>query len=199
MEKNLAEADRVLMLCTENYVQKANNGAGGVGYEKMIMTADLLMQIDSNKVIPLIRQSGTTKVPRFLQSKLYIDFSREDQFELGFDNLVRSIHGKPLFVGPPVSNNPFFPVLNSPVERTGDGVLMVVKTIVKVFESDSSVLISYDSILRNIAMSRIMVDLYISEAVNEKLVEYAHRNQSFMTLTDKGKQYAIHNKLVRVH
>ena len=36
METNLIESDRVLMVCTEKYVQKANAGLGGVGYEKMI-------------------------------------------------------------------------------------------------------------------------------------------------------------------
>ena len=129
MEQNLATADRVLMICTENYVQKANTGAGGVGYEKMIVTADLLRRIDSNKIIPLIRQSGTHAVPTFLQSKLYLDFSREDQMELAFDDLVRAIHGAPLYVAPPVSNNPFVPVADAPAEKTGDGVLEVMKII----------------------------------------------------------------------
>jgi len=50
MELNLASADRVLMVCTDRYVKRANAGAGGVGYEKMIVTADLLKTIDSNKV-----------------------------------------------------------------------------------------------------------------------------------------------------
>lgn len=44
MEQGLISADRVLMICTDKYVEKANSGAGGVGYEKMIVTADLLRQ-----------------------------------------------------------------------------------------------------------------------------------------------------------
>jgi len=35
MEQNLSSADKVLMICSENYVSKANSGKGGVGYEKM--------------------------------------------------------------------------------------------------------------------------------------------------------------------
>src|SRR5260221_12606987 len=53
MERHLASADRVLMICTDQYVEKANAGAGGVGYEKMIVTADFLKTIDSNKVISI--------------------------------------------------------------------------------------------------------------------------------------------------
>ena len=196
MEQNLATADRVLMICTENYVQKANTGAGGVGYEKMIVTADLLRRIDSNKIIPLIRQSGTHAVPTFLQSKLYLDFSREDQMELAFDDLVRAIHGAPLYVAPPVSNNPFVPVADAPAEKTGDGVLEVMKIIVDLFESDSSSLISYDSIFRRAPMSRIMLDIYIREAMDQGLIVWSSKTHQYFTLENKGKHYAVQHKLI---
>lgn len=38
MQKGIAEADRVLMICSANYVQKAEAGVGGVGYERPIVT-----------------------------------------------------------------------------------------------------------------------------------------------------------------
>lgn len=196
MEQNLAAADRVLMVCTENYVKKANSGAGGVGYEKMIVTADLLKRIDSNKVIPLIRQVGTHDVPTFLQSKLYLDFSREDQIELSFDDLVRAIHGKPLYVPPPVSNNPFTPVAETPVEKTGDGVLAVMKLIVDLFESNSSILVSYNDVFVRSPMSRIMLDIYIEEAIDQGLI--SRSSSAFLKLENKGKLYAVQHKLVGV-
>lgn len=196
MEKNLAIADRVVMICTENYVQKANTGAGGVGYEKMIVTADLLRRIDSNKIIPLIRQSGTHAVPTFLQSKLYLDFSREDQMELAFDDLVRAIHGAPLYVAPPVSNTPFVPVANTPVEKTGDGVLEVMKIIVSLFESTSSNLISYDGVFRRAPMSRIMLDIYIQEALDQGLIVWSSTTYQYFKLENKGKHYAVQHKLI---
>jgi len=196
MEQNLAIADRVLMICTENYVKKANNGAGGVGYEKMIVTADLLRRIDSNKVIPVIRQSGTHALPTFLQSKLYLDFSREDQMELAFDDLVRAIHGAPLYVAPPVSNNPFVPVADSPAEKTGSGVLEVMKIVVALFESDSSSSISYDHVFRRAQMSRIMLDLFIQEAMDQGLLRWSSTTRQFLMLESKGKHYAIQHKLV---
>ena len=45
METQLTAADRVLMVCTDKYVEKANAGIGGVGYEKMIVTAGALARI----------------------------------------------------------------------------------------------------------------------------------------------------------
>lgn len=197
MEQNLATADRVLMICTESYVQKANTGTGGVGYEKMIVTADLLRRIDSNKIIPLIRQSGTHAVPTFLQSKLYLDFSRPDQMEFAFDELVRAIHGAPLYVAPPVSNNPFVPVADAPAEKTADGVLEVMGIIVNLFESGSSTLIPYDSIVRQAAMSRIMLDIYMQEAIDQGLIAWGTRDLSFLRLENKGKHYAIQHMLIR--
>lgn len=197
MEQNLATADRVLMICTESYVQKANTGTGGVGYEKMIVTADLLRRIDSNKIIPLIRQSGTHAVPTFLQSKLYLDFSRPDQMEFAFDELVRAIHGAPLYVAPPVSNNPFVPVADAPAEKTADGVLEVMGIIVNLFESGSSTLIPYDSIVRQAAMSRIILDIYMQEAIDQGLIAWGTRDLSFLRLENKGKHYAIQHMLIR--
>lgn len=197
MEKNLESADRVLMICTDNYVAKANSGAGGVGYEKMIVTSDILRKIDSNKVIPLIRQSGTSNVPTFLRTKLYIDLSRDDQFESGFDDLIRSIHGKPLYEAPPVSNNPFTSVEKTVVQRTGDGVLEVMKIIVNDFESTSSPMIYYDSIFRKSNMSRIMLDIYINQAVEQGLIKL-HNGGSILTIATKGKIYAMDHKLIEI-
>ena len=42
MERAVARADRVLMVCTEAYVHKADDGKGGVGYEAMIVTGELV-------------------------------------------------------------------------------------------------------------------------------------------------------------
>lgn len=108
MENGLDDADRVIMICTENYVQKANDGKGGVGYEKMIMTADLLKDIDSNKIIPLIRgNKSAKKTPIFLGSKVYVDFNEDDQFEKMYEELIREIHGEHVKPRPALGENPF--------------------------------------------------------------------------------------------
>lgn len=108
MENGLADADRVIMICTENYVQKAKEGKGGVGYEKMIMTADLLKDTDSNKIFPLIRgNKSANKTPIFLGSKVYIDFDEDNQFEKMYEDLIREIHGEHVKPRPALGENPF--------------------------------------------------------------------------------------------
>lgn len=193
MERNLASSDRVLMICTERYVEKANSGSGGVGYEKMIVTADLMRAIDSNKVIPLIRQSGSHDTPTFLKSKLFINFSIDDQNEFSFDELIRTIHGTPLFVKPPVGNSPFTPVVSNLPERQGDALLELMKSIVGIFERQNSEVIEYDKLRANINVSRLMLDVLIDQAEKEGLI--SRPMNKYLTLTTKGKQYAIFHKL----
>ena len=38
IESNIEDSDKVLIICTDQYVEKANSGKGGVGYEKTIVT-----------------------------------------------------------------------------------------------------------------------------------------------------------------
>ena len=193
MERHLASADRVLMICTEVYVNKANSGTGGVGYEKMIVTADLMRSIDSNKVIPIIRQDGTYILPTFLHTKYFLDFSREDQYELSFDNLTRTLHNAPLFIKPEISNNPFKPI-STGSNQSGDALKELMSTVVSVFESMSEGYVDYPSISGNWRGSRIMLDLLLDQAVLEGLI--ARYTGGYIDLTPKGKLYAIENELI---
>ena len=108
MEKNLHEADFILVVCTKNYVEKANKGKGGVGYEKMILSASLLKDINTSKIIPIIREwSAENIVPRFLETKLYIDFTEDKNYESSFEELGRHILNEPEFLKPPIGKKQF--------------------------------------------------------------------------------------------
>ncbi|RKU23703.1 hypothetical protein C6503_02605 [Candidatus Poribacteria bacterium] len=68
MEK-LGAADRVLVICTDAYVEKADNRAGGVGYEGRIITAQIAGNLKTDKFIPVIRQSSNEKKTPFFFGK----------------------------------------------------------------------------------------------------------------------------------
>ena len=193
MEVHLADSDYIIMVCTDTYVDKANKGVGGVGYEKMIITADLLTNIDSNKIIPIIKQSGTHNVPTFLKTKLFIDFSRDSDYEYSFDELVRTFHDAPLFEKPEIGNNPFTPVEDMRPEKTGDALRELMAVVVSDFErgEDWS---NYREIIRKIAISRIMLDSLIEEAKQQGLV--TQDPDKDLRITDRGKFYAVEHKLV---
>ena len=61
IEQGITESDRVLVICTDSYVSKANAGKDGVGYERMIVTAELFENLGTDKFIPVIRQASGKK------------------------------------------------------------------------------------------------------------------------------------------
>ncbi|MDW7646506.1 MAG: toll/interleukin-1 receptor domain-containing protein [Desulfuromonadales bacterium] len=108
MERGVTAVDRVLVVCSSNYVSKANAGVGGVGYEKMIVNAELVNDLGTNKFIPIIRENeDDQKTPKFLGPRLYIDFSDNDYFAEKFEDLLRELHNEPTLKKPPIGKNPF--------------------------------------------------------------------------------------------
>ena len=90
IEHGIRDSDRVLVICTDSYVRKANAGEGGVGYEPMIVTRKLVQDLGINKFIPVVRQAlGEDKTPSFLGPQVYIDLPAEDQFDEKFNELLR--------------------------------------------------------------------------------------------------------------
>lgn len=108
MERGLANSDRVIVVCTDNYNKKANAGIGGVGYEKNILTAELYVNQDTAKFIPCIRgASGAMKTPICLASRAYIDFSDNALFDVSLKHLLHELYGFPLRPKPGLGMSPF--------------------------------------------------------------------------------------------
>ncbi|MDA0767584.1 MAG: toll/interleukin-1 receptor domain-containing protein [Verrucomicrobia bacterium] len=107
-EAAVKAADRVLMICTEPYVRKANDGKGGVGYEAMIVTAELVRDLGTRKFIPIIRQDGGGKeVPDCVSTRLYVDFSLDDEFDRALTELLETLHKAKHRAKPPLGPDPF--------------------------------------------------------------------------------------------
>jgi len=192
METNLNRADYILMICSDKYVKKANSGSGGVGYEKMIITSELLSNIDNNKIIPIIRQCGTYIVPTFLKTKLFIDFSADDSYEFSFDELIRRLHDSPLYEKPEIGNNPFKPIEELRPNKNGDTLLELMRVLVKDFEMTTDDYSWYSDILDQMSISRIYLDMVINVAISEGLIRQGSNKELY--LKDDGKKYAmIHN------
>ncbi len=108
IEQGLSDATLVLCVCSDSYVDKANSGSGGSGYEKMIMTRSLLKNTNIDYLIPVIRaNSREDKLPTFLGTKLYIDFSNDDDYISKLSDLVARIYNEDIAKKPPLGTNPF--------------------------------------------------------------------------------------------
>jgi hypothetical protein len=108
MEKSVSDGDRVLMICTEAYVKKADEGKGGVGYEAMIVTGELVRNLGSSKFIPIVRQASTDiALPRSVSTRFYVNLSESQDFDEQFEVLLRELHKAPAVKKPAIGKNPF--------------------------------------------------------------------------------------------
>ena len=196
METQLEAADFVLMICTDKYVEKANAGEGGVGYEKMIMTASLLSKIDSSKVIPIIRQSGTDARPTFMKTKIYIDFSNDENIEYSLDDLLRVLLQAPLYEKPEIGTNPFAPLEGARPDRTSDGVKKVMMAVAASYDKSSVNYIFFNNLVPNTTMHRLTLDFYVTKAVEQGLIEWD--SDITLKITQEGINYLISHGIIDV-
>jgi hypothetical protein len=110
MEKGLSLENRVICVCSERYVEKANNSQGGVGYEKMIMTGELLKNVNTKWIIPIVRNNVSQVIPKFLSTKLYENFNDDDEFEKHYEALLRDILQIPFHPKPELGRSPFLEI-----------------------------------------------------------------------------------------
>ncbi|MEO1242768.1 MAG: toll/interleukin-1 receptor domain-containing protein [Pseudomonadota bacterium] len=119
MERAIRDIDRVLVICTDSYNQKANSGKGGVGYEKTIITAEMLQNSDNRrKFIPIVRGvSSSTKLPTFFGAALYLDLSDGNDTHENRTALLESIY-QVNAIKPKIGSSPF--LVDSASPAAGD-------------------------------------------------------------------------------
>lgn len=107
MARSVRESDRVLMVCTETYVAKAQQRQGGVGYEQMLVTAQMMREVGTAKFIPIIRQMNYPRqLPDELAARMYIDLSDGPEHGENLKRLVRELHDVNIPL-PPLGQRPF--------------------------------------------------------------------------------------------
>ena len=122
MEKSVAESDRVIMICTEAYVRKVNDGEGGAGYEAMVVTGEIIANQATRKFIPVVRQAnGGTQVPRCVSTRHYINLNEGPDQEKQWGKLIRDIHQSPKLQKPAIGTNPYPEGGSQEADNAGDG------------------------------------------------------------------------------
>jgi len=194
METEIAQCDYVIMICTETYVEKADAGKGGVGYEKMIITSSLLSKIDSNIIIPVVRQSSAPILPTFLKSKLYINFSNDSDVEYSLDELLRTLLNAPLYEKPAIGENPFSPLAEAKPDRTADGLKAVMTVIAAAFEKSGHDDLKISALIRFSNMHRLKLERYLKQAITEGLVSI--NIIKYYSVTDAGYEYMVNHGII---
>jgi Hydrogenase maturation factor len=84
------EIDSIIIVCNEDYAEKANKRMGGVGYESEMIISEIKNEPLQRKYIPVIFEhgdNGELPLPNFLKSRYCVDLSRDE----GYDDLLNAI------------------------------------------------------------------------------------------------------------
>ncbi|MGF6604598.1 hypothetical protein P3T23_009354 [Paraburkholderia sp. GAS448] len=94
MVNGVRESDRVLVICTEQYVRKGQERQGGVGYEQMLVSSQIMRHVGTNKFIPVVRQTTgvAPALPDDLSGRMYVDLSDGPNAHVAYRQLVHDLH-----------------------------------------------------------------------------------------------------------
>lgn len=120
MEKMVTDPDinKVLIICNKDYAEKADNRKGGVGTESTIMSDEIYSKAEQTKFLPIVFEKGDDGMiykPHFLKSRIHIDMSSDDCYEMGYEQLLRDIFDKPLIKKPALGSMPAFLETDEPI------------------------------------------------------------------------------------
>jgi hypothetical protein len=109
MERAADDAYRVIAVVSETYSSKCNDRSGGAGVEAQMLSARLFSELDSDAVIPIIRNNpkNPPDLPAFLGGRRWQDFRDAATEEAAYERLLRDIHGVAVDAAPPIGPNPF--------------------------------------------------------------------------------------------
>jgi hypothetical protein len=103
MRESVQRADRVLLICTDAYVDKVENPRGGSGYEMVLIKGELIKDLSTTKFVPVIPPGQSGRVPSELATRRHSDFRKSAERAARFEELVRELGG----VSPLPGRNPF--------------------------------------------------------------------------------------------
>lgn len=113
MEKMVTDKDikKVIIIADKIYAQKADGRAGGVGTEAQIISKEIYENQEQGKFVAVVTEkdeTGKPFLPTYYKSRIYIDLSESEKFAERFDELLRWIFNKPLYVKPELGRRPSF-------------------------------------------------------------------------------------------
>jgi len=106
-----ATVTKVVMICDKVYAEKADGRAGGVGAEAQILTAQLYGKTSQDRYAAIVTETDDEDkayLPTYYKGRIHFDFSRADREEVGYEELLRWLHNKPLYIKPKIGTRPDF-------------------------------------------------------------------------------------------
>lgn len=136
---------KVIIVCDKRYAEKADGRKGGVGAESQIMSPEIYKKADQTKftaIVSEVDENGEPYLPKFLGSRLYIDMTPE-LYGTNFEQLLRWIYDKPLYVKPSLGEMPAFLAENSSSSPTRSKARQSIEIIRRSVANPSASMNSY--------------------------------------------------------
>ncbi len=147
MEKMVTDKNirKVIIISDKVYSEKADVRKGGVGSETQIISSEIYNQLDptsqEQKFVAVITEKDETDkpyLPTFLKSRIFIDFTNNDEYAESLEKLIRWIFDKPLFKRPDIGKPPIFITEDSVVNL---GTTSKVKLVFNALSKDQNIAI----------------------------------------------------------
>ncbi len=120
------DINRVLIILDKKYSEKAEQRAGGVGTETQIISPKIYSDVSQEKFIPIVSEkdeNGIAIVPTYLEGRIYIDLSEQDQFEENYEALLRNIFKRPAYSKPKLGTAPSYLFEETPMTHKTSSIL----------------------------------------------------------------------------
>ena len=113
MEKMVTDPEikKVVIICDRVYAEKADGRSGGVGTETQIITPEIYGKENQDKFVAIVAErdeNGNEYLPTYCKSRIYIDLSDTDLYATNFEQLLRWVYDKPLYIKPKIGKMPSF-------------------------------------------------------------------------------------------
>lgn len=97
MERAVERANKVLLILTPNYKDKATARRGGAGFEFSLITSELFDSLAENKkFLPVLRRGdAASSVPPILKPYMYCNMVDDNSYERAFTDLYAAVLGAP--------------------------------------------------------------------------------------------------------
>ena len=102
--------EKVLIVCDKMYSEKSDKRKGGAGTEAQIISRRVYEQTNEGKFVvaafEMNEETGKPYLPVYYGSRKYIDFTDPNKYAQKFEELVRWVFNKPLYVKPKLGRVP---------------------------------------------------------------------------------------------
>ncbi|MDR3594566.1 SEFIR domain-containing protein [Clostridium sp.] len=200
------EIKKVIIISDRIYAEKADGRSGGVGTETQIISQEIYNQLDSTsriqKFVAVITEKdddGKVYLPVFLKPRIYIDFTSDLNYAESFEQLVRWLYDKPLYIKPPLGKTPTFITNENQIELgTSSRIKVAINAIIKNKESAIGSCIDYfDYFAENLEKFRITEtnNHELDDLIIESIQQLLPYRDEFIDLISKIAKYYPHGEI----